>query len=83
MVYMNTRLLQDGTTVESLQNPVDLIIHTKAPAKWKIIDMETGEEYLGSSLGHPEYASMLKDRVRSGKVGSWVKIKLKKGNAND
>ena len=79
MVYMNTRLLQDGSNVESLDYPVDLIIHTKAPSKWKIIDMETGEEYLGTSLGHQKYSSILRNKVVSGKIGSWIKIKFKEG----
>lgn len=74
MVYMNTRLLQDGSNVESLDYPVDLIIHTKAPGKWKIIDMETGEHYLGSSAPHPKYASNLRAKVASGKTGSWTKL---------
>ena len=77
MVSMNTRRLKDGSSVESLNYPVDLIIHTKAPSKWKIIDMETGEEYLGTSLGHPQYSSILKNKVSSVKIGSWIKIKFK------
>lgn len=81
MVYMNTRLLQDGSNVESLDYPVDLIIHTKAPGKWKIIDMETGEQYLGSSTPHPEYANSLRAKVASGKIGSWTKtIGIRRNN---
>jgi len=37
-----------GTEVEELSAPTDLIVHTKAPGKWKLIDMETGQEYVGS-----------------------------------
>jgi len=79
MVCMIMRLLKDGSFVESLDYPVDLIIHTKAPSKWKIIDMETGEEYLGTSLGHQKYSSILRNKVVSGKIGSWIKIKFKGG----
>lgn len=39
-----------GNEVEELPNPIDLVIHTKAPGKWKLIDMETGQEYVGSPV---------------------------------
>jgi hypothetical protein len=42
------RVLLDGTQVEDYEDPIDLTIHTKCPAKWKLIDMETGQEYVGS-----------------------------------
>ena len=42
------RKLIDGTEVEEYEKPIDLTIHTKAPEKWKLIDMETGQEYIGS-----------------------------------
>ena len=74
---MNTRKLQDGSFVESLEHPIDLIIHTKAPSKWKIIDMETGEEYYGSATPHQTYGPILKNKVASGKIGSWIKNNLK------
>jgi hypothetical protein len=71
---MSNRKLKDGSHVESLKSPVELIIHTKAPGKWKITDMETGEEYYGSSVTHPKYGFILRSKVSSGKIGSWVKI---------
>jgi hypothetical protein len=71
---MNNRILKDGSKVESLDSPIELIIHTKAPGKWKITDMETGEEYYGSSATHPKYGFILRSKVFSGKIGSWVKI---------
>ena len=71
---MNNRILKDGSTVESLDYPVELIIHTKAPGKWKITDMETGEEYYGSDTTHPNYGFILRAKVFSGKIGSWIKI---------
>lgn len=37
---------------EELKSSVDLIIHTKAPTKWLLIDRETGEIYQGSPDGH-------------------------------
>jgi hypothetical protein len=74
------RKLLDGSEVDSLDIPVQLIIHTKAPKKWKIIDMETGEEYLGSEISHPVFSKKLKEKVSSGHVGSWKKIKFRINN---
>jgi len=42
-----TRKLKNGTEVEELDTPVALEVYTKCPGKWKLIDMETGEEYIG------------------------------------
>ncbi len=67
----------DGTEVEDFDHPIDLIIHTKAPSKWKIIDLETGQEYLGSSIPHPTFSEVLRKKVGSGKIGTWVKTKGK------
>ena len=41
---MNFRELQNGVQVYELEEPVELIVKTKAPMKWKLIDKETGEE---------------------------------------
>ena len=47
MNNINKRILKNGSEIESFDKPVDLIIHTKAPEKWKLVDLETGEtEYL-------------------------------------
>ena len=37
---------------EEFKNPIDLIVHTKCPDKWLLIDRETGEIYQGSSEGY-------------------------------
>lgn len=74
------RKLLNGSDVESLPTPVQLIIHTKAPEKWKIIDMETGEEYLGSDISHPTFSNILKQKVSNGHIGSWKKIKFRVNN---
>ena len=42
------RQLLDGSFVPETEKAVDLTIHTKAPEKWLLIDLETGQEYLGS-----------------------------------
>lgn len=78
---MSKRKLLDGTEVESYDHPIDLIIHTKSPAKWKLIDMETGEEYLGSMLEHPEYGEKLRLKVMICKIGSWFKTKEKQNES--
>jgi len=44
---MKTRTLLDGSQVPELDNPVTLQIKTKCPAKYKLIDMETGQTYIG------------------------------------
>ena len=41
------RKLLDGTSVPALDIAVTLQIHTKCPNKYKLIDMETGAEYIG------------------------------------
>lgn len=71
------RILLDGSEVEEFKQPIDLIIHTKAPGKWKIIDLETGEEYIGSPEEHPKFSKMLMERVSRGIIGHWKKIKFK------
>ena len=37
---------------EEFDKPTDLVVHTKCPEKWLLIDRETGEIYQGSSAGH-------------------------------
>ncbi len=44
-----TRILKNGQTVDELDKSVMLVIKTKAPTKYKLIDQETGEEYIGQS----------------------------------
>jgi hypothetical protein len=44
---MKTRTLKDGTEVKELELPVTLKVYTRCPEKYKLIDMETGEEYIG------------------------------------
>ena len=41
------RKLQDGTEVPELEFPVTLEVYTKCPEKWILVDMETGERYVG------------------------------------
>ena len=41
------RQLQDGNEVEEYEYPITLSVKTKCPSKYRLIDMETGEEYIG------------------------------------
>lgn len=45
---MKFRKLLNGKDVEELDKAIDLTIHTKCPEKWVLIDLETGQEYVGS-----------------------------------
>lgn len=44
---MKTRKLKDGSIVQELETAKILEVKTKCPEKWKLIDLETGEEYVG------------------------------------
>lgn len=79
---MNKRILKDGSEVDSFDKPVELIIHTKAPGKWKLTDLETGEEYLGSDIS-TDFAEVLREKVNINKIGTWVKTKWKQKPAVD
>jgi len=41
------RKLKDGTEVPELDKAKTLEVKTKCPQKWKLTDLETGEEYIG------------------------------------
>jgi len=41
------RKLQDGTEVPEFDMRIELKVRTKCPSKYKLIDLETGEEYVG------------------------------------
>jgi hypothetical protein len=69
------RKLLDGSEVEDYDYPIDLILHTRAPAKWKLIDLETGQEYLGSEISHETFGELLRSKVAKAKIGSWFKTK--------
>ena len=43
------RTLKNGVQVYELNEPVELVVKTKAPMKWKLVDRETGEEYIGNT----------------------------------
>lgn len=72
---IKTRKLLDGSEVDDYDHPIDLILHTKAPGKWKLIDLETGQEYLGSEISHETFGELLRSKVAKAKIGSWFKTK--------
>jgi hypothetical protein len=37
---------------EEFDKPVDLIVHTRCPDKWLLVDRETGQIYKGNYAGH-------------------------------
>ena len=49
------RTLKNGVQVYELEEPVELIIKTKAPMKWLLIDRETGEQYIGTTPREGDY----------------------------
>ncbi len=49
-VYGFLPRVYQGAMVEEFPKAVDLTIHTKAPGKWLLIDLETGQEYIGSDV---------------------------------
>ena len=69
------RILLDGSEVNDYDYPIDLILHTRAPGKWKLIDLETGQEYLGSDISHDTFGELLRSKVAKSKIGSWFKTK--------
>ena len=46
------RKLLDGTEAHEYEFPITLEVKTKCPSKYKFIDLETGEEYIGQR--HPK-----------------------------
>lgn len=62
-VYTFLPRIYQGIEVAELDAAVDLTIHTKAPEKWLLIDLETGQEYIGQrSLNNYGKWLRLKDR---------------------
>jgi hypothetical protein len=44
---MKERTLLDGSKVQELSEPKTLTVYTTCPEKYKLIDMETGQTYVG------------------------------------
>ena len=54
------RKLTDGSEVNELTQAVTLSVYTKCPQKWKLIDMETGVEYIGNVPNQEDKNSWVK-----------------------
>lgn len=50
------RKLLNDVEVYELDEPVTLTIHTKCPMKYKLVDRETGEEYIGQNPTKNKYS---------------------------
>jgi hypothetical protein len=50
------RKLLNGVQVYELDEPVTLTVYTKCPMKYKLVDMETGEEYVGQNPDKNKYS---------------------------
>ena len=42
-----TRTLLDGREVKELQKAITLKVYTKCPEKWMLVDLQTGQRYIG------------------------------------
>lgn len=58
------RKLQNGTQVYELEEPVTLTVYTKCPMKYKLVDRETGEEYIGNNPTKNKYCWSKIDNVQ-------------------
>lgn len=49
---MTKKFRQSKRKIEELDEPINLMVHTKCPSKWILIDTETGESYQGNRGGY-------------------------------
>ena len=50
---MKYRTLQSGEAVPELEAAKILTVKTKCPEKWMLVDLETGERYIGYATDGP------------------------------
>jgi len=74
---MKTRTLLDGSLVEEFDKPIDITVHTKCPSKWKLVDMETGQEYIGAPYQtHKNILGFISNGLKQSLniyYGTWIK----------
>lgn len=74
------RKLLDGTSAKEYDYPITVTIYTKCPNKWKLIDMETGQEYLATrDIENPnlDILTAIKNGLSPSiniHYGSWIKF---------
>lgn len=44
--------MRSNKEYKTFEQPVDLLVHTKCPEKWLLIDRETGQIYQGNNGGY-------------------------------
>ena len=44
--------MKSNKEYKTCEEPVDLLVHTKCPEKWLLIDRETGQIYQGNNGGY-------------------------------
>jgi hypothetical protein len=44
--------MKSNKEYKTFEEPVDLLVHTKCPEKWLLIDRETGQIYQGNNGGY-------------------------------
>jgi hypothetical protein len=69
---MRYRSLLNGDKVKDLDLPVTITVYTKCPEKWMLIDMETGEHYLGTNK--PLEINQLNKNMKSSTYVIWDKM---------
>lgn len=57
-VYTFLPKMYQGANIKELEKAADLVVHTKAPGKWVLLDLETGQQYIG--LEEPDQYGMWK-----------------------
>ncbi len=45
---MKSRKLKDNTNAKELSKPIKLLVKTKVPSKYLLLDKETGQVYIGT-----------------------------------
>ncbi len=55
---MKTRKLLSGKSITELDKAITLEVYTKCPTKYKLIDMETGQVYIGQKSTNGQHWSI-------------------------
>ena len=59
----NERKTIDGTLLEVLDNPVELVVKTKVPEKWILKDIETGQVYRGTTKNNGMHWKLINNEI--------------------